>query len=349
MKLRLLLCLGLLASACRISEPVLIHTIRPADIWVSPEIQTILLLDRTVVRRDDWLSIGESLLTGELPFEDRVAAQEALNVLKQQLQTSPRFQVVIASERLVGNSLSSAFPEPISWSEQKRLLRKYEANALLSLEIMDSDFLITDGVRMVKESVGEGKSKRNIERQEFYAEGVGQLKMGFRFYDGLARNILDQQLITEHRTWQSSARSKAEALAKLIAKGEVTRFLAERAAADYAYRIAPMPIQLRRQFYTKAKTSPALEQGARLAEVNDWHQAISVWEEGLKTATHPKDRGRLALNIAVGYEVLGQFIEARSWAQKAYAIYGNKRARSYVSLLEERRRSEERLEEQMQP
>lgn len=349
MKKTLLLLLAVLTGACSLSEPVLINTIRPADITVASEIQTILLLDRTVVRRDDWLSIGESILTGELPFEDRVAAQQALNALKQQLQTSPRFEVVIASERMVGNSLSGAFPDPIPWSEQKALLRKYQADALLSIEIMDSDFLTTEGVRMVKETVGEGKRKRTVERKEFYAEGVGQLKMGFRFYDTPRRNIIDQQLISERRTWRKSARSKAEALAQLIGKSEATRRLAEEAGADYAYKVAPMPVQLRRQFYTKAKESQALEQGARLAEVNDWSQAIEVWQAGIKEASREKDRGRMALNIAVGYEVLGQFDLARDWAQKAYALYGEKRARSYVSLLEQRIQSEARVEEQMNP
>jgi hypothetical protein len=49
-----------------------------------------------------------------------------------------------------------------------------------------------------------------------------------------------------------------------------------------------------------------------------------------------KHRGRLALNIAVGYEVLGNIDEAFEWASKAYTDYKEKMIRDYVSDLKAR-------------
>ena len=331
--------------ACN-SQQVAIETMRPAEISVANEIQTLLLVDRTKVDRNDWLQIGEGILTGELPFEDRAAAQESLNQLKNKLQESPRYRVLIASERLSGNSFSAAFPQPLSWDEQERLLRKYEADALVTMEIMDSDFIITNGKRRVTRTVGTGDDAREVEVDEYYAEGVGNLKIGYRFYYPQRREIIDQQLISETNTWQASADSKAAALAALIDKSRATRELAGLAGYDYAYKIAPLPVMLQRNFYVKAKDSEALERGARLAEVDDWQAAIDVWETGL-TRAGEKDAGRMALNIAVAYEVLGDFEKAREWAQKAYANYGNKRARAYVGVIQERVRAEQLVREQM--
>jgi len=340
--------LALILGSCGGAKEVQIQTLRPADITVAPVIQTLLLVDRTHVDRNDWLAIGEGILTGELPYEDRAAAQEALNALKNKLQESPRFQIKIARERLKGNSLSSAFPDPLPWDEQRRLLQRYQADALISIEIMDSDFIITRGKRKVTEEIERNNQTVEVERDEFYAEGVANIKMGFRLYYPGNRQIIDQQLINETRTWQSAARSKAEAAAQLISKSRATQVLCAQAGTDYAFKLAPLPIALKRTFYTKSKKSVALEQGARMAEVDDWTNAISTWKKGIENAVEPKDQGRMALNIAVGYEVLGQFENARAWAQKAYVQYGNKQAKGYLDRLMHRIEQENRVEVQMQ-
>jgi len=124
--------------------------------------------------------------------------------------------------------------------------------------------------------------------------------------------------------------------------------LCAQAGTDYAFKLAPLPIALKRTFYTKSKKSVALEQGARMAEVDDWTNAISTWKKGIENAVEPKDQGRMALNIAVGYEVLGQFENARAWAQKAYVQYGNKQAKGYLDRLMHRIEQENRVEVQMQ-
>jgi hypothetical protein len=56
----------------------------------------------------------------------------------------------------------------------------------------------------------------------------------------------------------------------------------------------------------------------------------------------------MALNIAVAYEVLGDFTDALNWAQKAYTQYGNKKAKAYVQTLSRRIADEARLDQQMQ-
>ncbi len=349
MKLRLasLALLAVFITACGGQKPVTINTIRPADIGIDPNIKTILIVDRTKPSKENkWLNIGEGILTGEGIEGDKAAAQAVVNSLKNQLQISPRFQVLVASQRLEGNSFSAAFPEPINWSTQQNLLNRYQADALVAIEIVDSDFIITNGTRKVKRTVGTGENKRTIEVDEWYAEGLGNIKIGLRLYDPANREIIDQQLLDETNTWQGAADSKAGAIAALINRNAATRELANRLGHEYAYKIAPMPVQLRRVFYTKSKDYPALEQGARMAEVNDWQGAIAVWEKAIPQAAE-KEAGRMTYNIAVAHEVLGNLMEAEKWAQQAYSKYGNKTARSYATQIQRRIMQSQILENQM--
>ncbi len=322
---------------------------RPADLQIDQGIQTILLIDRTKPsKKNNWLNIGEGILTGEMPAQDKAAAQEALNGLKNALQASPRYQVLIASERLEGNSLTAAFPDPLAEHLQFNMLNRYKADALLVLEVMDSDFIITEGKRKVKRTVGQGENRREIEVDEWYAEGVANIKLGLRFYNPRNKELIDQEMISETNTWQAAADSKAGALAALITRTDAVRQLCGQIGHDYAYKIAPMPITLRRVFYTKSKESMELEQGGRMAEVGQWREAIDIWEAGIPKAAELKDKGRMAYNIAVAYEVLGDLNQAKAWAQNAYAQYGNKTARTYAGQLQSRMNDEQALQNQLQ-
>jgi hypothetical protein len=101
-----------------------------------------------------------------------------------------------------------------------------------------------------------------------------------------------------------------------------------------------------REFFGKSKHVPEVAAGTRYADVNKWQDAINQWKAGLAKADE-KDAGRLAYNIAVAYEVLGEYGTALTWAQDAYTKYGNKEAKNYVRILENRIEDEKVLQQQM--
>lgn len=335
---------ALTVSSC--SKAVYINTMRPAEITFPAHVNTILLVNRSEFDKKGW-EIAEGVLTGELPGEDKAGIQEVMGAFQQQLMASPRFKVKRASEALPGNSLTGAFPEPLSWSQVERLCRNYQADAVVAIEIYDTDFIVTNGKRDVtKEVVEKDGSKRQVKTTEFYAEGVANVKVGFRLYDPKERTIADQQLFNPNNSWTATGTSAKDALSHLIQKTEAARYVSRVAGANYATKIAPMPIQLSRFFYAKAKHTPALAQGARYAEVGQWDLAVQTWRKSLTNPTNRKDAGKLAYNLAVGYEVLGDFEKARDWASRAYVNYDNKKGRSYTSLLDQRMRDNELLREQ---
>lgn len=61
-----------------------------------------------------------------------------------------------------------------------------------------------------------------------------------------------------------------------------------------------------------------------------------------------ESRGYAAHNLAVVYEILGDFEKAREWAEKAWAQYGNKESKDYAYQLNQRIRNQQRLQNQME-
>ncbi len=331
--------------SCSGSRTVTLNALRPAEITFDPSVNTILIVDRTKFDKKA-VNIIEGILTGELPQEDLAGIQSFISAFQLQLNQSPRLNAKIATEKLTGNSVTSAFPTQLSWSRVNQLCRKYNAQVLLALEIYDSDMLITDGKRVVERTIKSDSTERVVKVDEYYAEGVANITIGLKLYDPENETIVDRQLFKRSNSWEAAADSKREALAKLINKGDANRYLSEAVGSSYAYRVAPMTIQITRSFRGKHKKAPELERGSRHADVGNWDMARRVWESGIRNAPK-KQQGYFAYNIALAYEVMGDLQSAREWAQKAYTQYGNKDARNYSYTLSNRMADETKLQQQM--
>lgn len=314
-----------IVTGCTGPRTVALKSVRPAELTLPETTKTLLLVDRTKTDPRAF-NIVESVLTGELPGEDRAGAQELLIALYRQLERSSRFTTIVAEERLEGNSLNSVFPEQLSPQLMDRLAVKYNADAIVAVELFDSDFVITRGK---KESKGLA----------YYAQGIGTITIGIRLYDIHEKKVMDQQLLTKGSTWEATGNSVPEAVSQLTSKGEATKGLSQDVGKNYAYKISPMPITIRRSFRGKAKRVPELELGTRYADVGQWDRALETWKSALDRAP-AKEAGYLAHNIAIAYEVLGDFDSAIHWAKLAYTRYGNEESRSYVDQIKRRLTSE---------
>lgn len=335
----------LTGSAC--TRQVTMHSMRPAQITVPQDIQTIVLVNRTKYKNKG-IGIVEGVLTGEGIGEDENGVQEAMNAFQNGIMSSSRFEVKRATEVLEGNSLTGTFPEPMSWVEVHKLCQKYYADAVIAIELFDTDFIVTHGEKKTKkEQKGRDGETKEVEVTEYTAEGVANAKIGFRLYDPKSTSIADQQMFTKTNTWKTSAESLKEALAKLIEKSRATQYVSRMAGSSYAAKISPTPINITRTFYNKPKKNPYLVRGARYADVGKWKEAILVWKKGLALNPSNKAGGRMCYDIAVSYEVLGELDKAKDWAGRAFTDYGFKNARDYVNQLNYRQQNEAVLAEQM--
>jgi hypothetical protein len=325
----ILLILIFWSTAC--SKNVTMTRLVPAPVHVPTHVQKIVLVDRTKPQSGGF-AILEGIITGELPFEVRNSIQATLSSLQMTLNTSPRYQLVRANERLTGGFFGQIFPNPLDWNTINKLAEAYQADAVLSLENFSSDFIVTDQQKVIKKTIKEGNTTRQVEVPGFYVEGVSSVSAGFRLYDPKERNIIDQQRFEKKNLWSAEGETKAQAIALLISKADAARIVGEMAGVGYAYKIAPMYAEVHRAFFPKSKTEPSLAKGARLAEVDRWEEAIDIWMLAIADSDE-KSAGMLSYNIAVGYEVLGYLDLAKEWAGRAYSDFGLKKGRSYVTTL----------------
>lgn len=333
-------------SLASCSKNVSLTRLMPAEIQVPNHVQRLLLVDRTLPESQG-LSIVEGILSGEAPFEVRNAIDATMARIQQELSTSPRYEIIRAPERLKGGLFGQVFPEPLRWDQIESLCQKYQADGVLTLEKFDSDFVVTEKKITIKKEVGSGKDARTVEVPGILAEGLASVQVGFRLYDPLTGTLVDQADFGTNNVWTAEAETRTQALALLIDKSLATREVGQMAGASYARRVAPMYVAIQRSYYGKPKDHPALSQGARHAEVDQWEEAILAWENGLSTASDPKTLGKFCFNLALAHEVLGDLAAAKNWAGRAYTQYGFKKGRAYARELEQRMMEEELLREQM--
>lgn len=338
----------ILAGSTSCMRSVRISMLRPAPITVPNHVQKIVIVDRTQPENEA-IRIVEGVLTGEMPFEVRNAVQASMTSIAQELNNSPRYTVIRASERYKSNSLLGAFPLPMDWGTINSIARQYDADAVLALEVFDVNFIVTNATRLVKKMV-KNKDGKEEEREvpEFVAEGVSTLKVGMRLYDVRDRNILDQQDFRRTNTWTATADNAAQAAARLINRTEATRYMGNLAGASYAHRIAPSYVWVSRDFFHKPRKNQYMSMGARQATVGDWRGAIETWRRGLPTSDR-KTAGRMSYNIGLAHEVIGDLPSAKEWVQRSYTYYGQKRARGYARILDQRIWDQQMLDQQMAP
>jgi hypothetical protein len=324
----------MLLAGCGSSRHIYFNAQVPAPYSIPHHIQSLAIIDRSIAEKEN-LNILEGVLTGEGIRQDKLATQIVIDGLNQSLQNSSRYNVTRTTEKMKGSGSGTTFPDPLDWNKVTELCEKYHADALVSLETYDSDFIITNGTR-----------KDGEEGLKIFARGVATVNCGFRLYDYRNRDIIDQYHFSHAERWESGGSTIDAAIGTLLNKNAAIKDASFAAGIVYGERITPTWIRIDRDYFRKSKGDPYLAEGARMMEVNDWDRAIEALTEAVESG-HPKTKGRAAHNLAVVYEILGNLEEAKKWASEAWGRYGNRRSRDYGYILTRRINDQSRLEEQL--
>ncbi len=324
----------LILSGCAGTRHIYFDAQVPAPYSIPHHIRNLAIIDRSVPEKEN-LNLLEGILTGEGVRQDKLATQVVIDGLNHSLQNSTRYNVTRTTEKMKGSGSGSTFPEPLDWGKVDQLCKKYDVNALVSLETYDSDFIVTNGTR-----TGGDKGI------QIYARGLATVNCGFRLYDPSDRNIMDQYHFSHREHWETGGNSIAAAVGTLLNKNDAINEASFAAGMVYGERITPSWVRIDRDYFKRSKGNPYLAEGARMMEVNDWDRAIAALEKAVETG-HIKTKGRAAHNLAVVYEILGHLETAKQWASDAWGRYGNRRSRDYGYILTRRINERRRLEEQL--
>lgn len=313
------------------STSVKLTLLRPAVIDVPQHIKTLVIIDRTA-SPESRVNALEEVMTGELMRQDEQAAQNAIEGVVETIQNAPRFKIIRGTERYKGESSGMVFPEALPWRIIQNLCQKYNADGVVAIETLDSDYIVTNTSRKVEE---QDKDGNKILVVKHYAEGVATINLGFRMYDPTGQGITDQYHFSETRRWQHSGATPAAAVQGMIDKTASINQTSRYAGNLYGERISPVYYTISRYIYDKPKKNSKLTEGVRKSKVADWDGAIDAWMVAYRKGK-AKHRGRAAYNIAVAYEVLGDLDKALEWSAKAYTEFDEKRADEYHHALKRR-------------
>ncbi|MCF6183428.1 MAG: DUF6340 family protein [Bacteroidales bacterium] len=336
------LILGTGFFSCK-TKSLSVKVLKPAEIFIPAHIKTLAVANRSLPAKgngNQFRNVVEGILSGEELFLDREASERAISGLVNGLQNSPRFNVTVPDGLNLKGTGTATFPAPLNWQKISQICNNYSADALILLETFDSNTSrhFDSHQKTVK------KDNKDITYTEYIASIDIAVNAGWRIYDPVNHKIIDQNIYVDHKGWDKKGRTKTEAENNLPKQADAVKEAGYYAGKRYARRISPTWIWVSRHYYIKGNDD--FKNAKYKADAKLWEDAADIWKQYVNDPDY-KIAGRACYNMALASEILGKFDIALDWAQKAYADYHLKDAKSYINILENRIRDAERLDRQM--
>lgn len=336
----LVLTLSLLTSACM--HHVDLEVLAPADITLPSDVRVLAVIDRSAPGNAGQHVLGalEGLVTGEGVGADRSGASEAVERLIAELAASPRFDVVVPIAR-PRDVKSDVFDTVLDWRTARRLAQQVGADALVSLEVFDSNAEVT----LTSTRRTEQRDGREVSYLEHEAARTTEVHTGWRIYDPERRVLLDDRKdLTFAESHTATARSRDAALANLPSPEDTVMAIGEIAGSDYGTRIAPHFVLVKRAYFGSG--DDRLKDARQLVRTGQWERAARVWE-GLASDPDTKVAARALHNLGVYHELGGRLPQARASVQRALDVHDFGASYSYLRELETRLMQDRVLSQQM--
>ena len=329
-------------SSCMSSARL--NVLQPAQMKIPEHIATIAVIDRSKPS-NGWLNVLEGAVTGEAIGQDRRSREQAVDGVINALTRTPRFRVKTTGIEMTGSKAGGSLPYPLEWREIERICGDYSADAVLAIESFDSDNF-TSNRRQESKRKKDGKEIITV---SYRAEQRTSVRMGWRLYDPKMKIITDEYNTNDYLTRNATGSTEQQALRNLPSQQTVTREVARIGGISYGMRIAPVYVDVTRNYYAKGKGVKAqMKEAARYAKGGNWERAATVWKSIVDRAgDNRKAAGRAAYNMAVAAEMRGNLEVALEWAQTAWNKYGNSSARGYIETIKMRQNDVRKVEYQL--
>lgn len=320
------LLLAILLSGCSKYGFVNLNYPQNPAVYFPENVQTVVMVNRSLTKpQDKQKKTVESVFTGEIAGSDKLASDECLRAVYDQMNGRHGIKFVIPQKTRFYGTGTREVPELLDWKLVKHICDSTHADALLVLEMFDSnsDVVLSTMVNKVSTVINGGKPDASL---------PGQVRMNvvcfWRLYDPASKSIVDQYRSTSNLTFNGAGAGFA------FAPPEALPNTAYAAGEEYISRFMPSYYTVRRDMYKKSKGSSKQQFKAafRAAEMAEWENAIEKWKNVAQRSSR-KSAGRACLDIAVSYEVLGKTDLALEWVKKAYQDYNDKLARDYAKIL----------------
>lgn len=335
----ILLSVGL--YSCASTELVRLSVLEPAPVTLPAHIKNVAVINRSeVVQQNKVVDVVDKVFSLEGKDLDKEGALASMAGLENELLKNNRFTAIkTIDDAGITSPVPGIFPAPLTWDVVEKICRKNNADALFALELFDTDSKISYVANPVTLNTPLGK----VPAIEHRATMLTTVKAGWRIYDPVERNILDEFPVAGKMIFTGKGINPVKAAGALIGRKEALKQVSNKAGQDYAFRIIPYWLRVSRDYYVRGTDN--FRTARRKAQTGNWDDAAAIWEKET-TSDKSKVAGRACYNMAIINEINGNLDGAIQWAQKAYEDYNNKLALRYVKILENRKVNNAILEDQ---
>ena len=266
--------------------------------------QRILVVNNALTQPQDFghttMIDGENQNHAEIDLSRSVLY--CLFATTQSMESTGEFDAVELMDISQNHSTNYYTRTPLTFSQAERLCTDYQADALLTL----NQLVLYDIVESFPTDEGTYYA---------YLQAYAQSHWTIH-YAGQTREVTFTQADT--LLWESQLHyTRAQSLSDLPSRQEALLYLARELGNRMGSSFAPSWQTTRRYIYEL----PDLQAGLDAFRLQRWNSAINQW----LTIVDSKDKKAAACaaaNIAIAYEMLGDYVSACDYAQRASRLFG---------------------------
>jgi len=322
---------SIMLLGCSSMNNLTMSVIEPAPVYVPKEIHRIGILNRSESTSNKTLDKIDKVFSAEGQNLDKLGAEEVIRGIKDEFEKDQNFEdVSVVTYDKIENPGLGIFPNALDWDTINSICTEHNIDALVTLSFYDTDAIIKYSTETVQKINAFGLKIPVIEH---IASVNTIIKSGFRIYDNLDKEILDEIVFNDGTTTVGRGINPVNALQAITGRKQAVLEISNKVGHSYAQRTYPYKIRVTREYYVKGTNN--FEIAKRRAQTGDWDGAAKLWEV---ETNNPKSKiaGRAYYNMAIISEINGDLDKAIDWASRAYTDFKDKNALRYLNILKYR-------------
>ncbi|HTQ66481.1 MAG TPA: DUF6340 family protein [Puia sp.] len=336
-----ILLISIIFCSCSSTNLVYLSVQKPAPVTIPSYIKNVGIVNRTLpTSQTKAIDVVDKVFSLEGANMDKEGAQATITGLTDELMKNNRFTAVKSLTNVdLRTGTPGLFPIPLSWDEVEKICRDNNMDALFALELFDTDNKISFAANPTTLHTVLG----NVPGVETQANMQTLVKTGWRIYDPVGKNILDEFPISRSIGFTAKGINPTVAASGLIGRTDAVKEVGSQVGQCYAQRIIPYWIRVSRDYFVRGSDNFIL--ATRKARSGNWNEAAELWQKET-TNSNRKIAGRAYYNMAIISEINGDLDQAIQWAQKSYENYNIRIALDYVHILQYRKTNSDVLKDQ---
>ncbi len=288
---------------------------KPAPVNLPETIQKVVVVNNSMIEREDKSSTIEGILSGEIVEGDKIAAEQCVKGVVQQLLESNAYTATSLADIPLRQE-----HETINWEKIQKVCDSHSAQVLVVLDYFDSN--APAGGVVVSNLLGQPNS--SIQGEAY-----------FTIYYPKKKLLKERIRVTDVYYLPTSGSPDPLSMANdVVRKHKYVKSLGYNLGKKAARMLYPKWIWVDREYYGSGNDD--LRQAKRMIKEGHWDMA----EEKLRPLLDdPKEkiRQRATFNLALVNEGQGELDKAIKMARKAAKKYDDKHAYEYINVLENRK------------